>query len=237
MRLVNKVKAWVAAALARDSYVLHGVTLQIDRRIMSDQVVRSIARGRYEIKEARQAEALIKADDVVLELGGGIGLISTIAAKKASAGKVISVEGNPQLIAAIEKMHKLNGVDVEVLNGVVAGGQAGGNIPFYLREPFWGSSMSETAGNYQKIVLVPSWPISDLVSRYRPSVVLVDIEGGEGDLMAGDWCSGVRAIMMELHPKVIGIDGAAAIKSFFAGKGFQVDEPFGENVLVMTRRA
>ncbi|MBL4556551.1 MAG: hypothetical protein JKP98_03220 [Rhodobacteraceae bacterium] len=59
--------------------------------------------------------------------------------------------------------------------------------------------------------MVPRLSLSRLIADVRPTVVLCDVEGGELDLFAGADLAGVRAVILELHPRVYGEEGTAQV--------------------------
>ncbi|MFP3367124.1 hypothetical protein R0J93_26120, partial [Pseudoalteromonas sp. SIMBA_148] len=81
--------------------------------------------------------------DIIGELGGGIGYISTLCHLQKKAKKIVVFEANPTLITIIEKTHSLNGVTAEVINAVVLPRKTSETVPFYVRDDFWASSLSK----------------------------------------------------------------------------------------------
>jgi FkbM family methyltransferase len=222
MSFLKPLKVFFRAKFAGSQSVIHGVTLPLDRSIFTDPIIYSVVRGRYELSEAEAAKQLLRPDDRVLELGGGVGLISTIAAKLVPQGQVVTIEANPRLVSFIERVHGLNGVRAECINAIAAGGEGGGTAKFYLRKDFWVSSMSPEPADYVDAVDVNVIGISVLVKQHKPSVVIIDIEGGEMNLIDEDWTRGVRLVMMEVHPKQTGLEGVQKLVDFFTNCGFTV---------------
>jgi FkbM family methyltransferase len=143
---------------------------------MSKKVIQSIILQKYEAREAKLVLQFIKANDVVLEIGGGIGMISTLAAKTASLGSVTTVEANPHLIPLIKRQHKANNVHVSVLNFVVAGEKRTSKVKFYLRDELWISSMSPKPENYKQVVYVDVITLRELIDSIKPSAIIIDVE-------------------------------------------------------------
>jgi FkbM family methyltransferase len=119
-------------------------------------------------------------------------------------------------------VHQANGVKPTVINAIAAGNSAKTEATFYLRKNFWVSSMSPEPADFVDQVQVPLAPISRLVSEHKPTVVIVDIEGGEMDLIDSDWTNGVRLVMMEIHPDVTGAASTSTLTNFFERAGFAV---------------
>jgi FkbM family methyltransferase len=184
----------------------------------------SLAAGRYEARERAMATRVIQPGDVVLELGSGLGFISSYVRQRTGAGKIICVEANPRLIPYINSVHALNAVaNVEVLNRVVVAAEGSQQtFPFYCRNDFWASSLSPTPP-YDRVVNVPALPFADILRTHRPNVLIMDIEGGEIDLMKTPSLGSIRSIVVETHAGTYGAVGVRALENDLARLGFTED--------------
>jgi FkbM family methyltransferase len=215
-----------------------GLRIPIDPQAMSERTILAIRRGGYERHEAKLLRNLLQPGDRVLELGGGVGFISSLAAQLIPAGHILTVEANPQLIPVIRKAHALNAAKVEIVHAAVAGNTRGDTVKFYLRKDFWASSMSPEPPDYTAAVDVPVVAIGTLIERCKPTVVVADIEGGEADLIGSDWHREVRAMLIEVHPEVIGPDAVEKLRQFLRDGGFALSEPpEAPNMLLARRRS
>ena len=179
-----------------------GVWLPIDRGVLSPRMELSLAAGRYEARERAMATRVIQPGDVVLELGSGLGFISSYVRQCTGAGKIICVEANPRLIPYIRSVHALNAVaNVEVLNRVVVTTDGTPQtFPFYCRNDFWASSLSPVPP-YDSVVDVPALPLAEILRTHRPDVLIMDIEGGEIDLLKTPNLGSIRAVVVETHTR------------------------------------
>src|SRR5262245_58379142 len=64
---------------------------------LSPVILDSIEREMYERPELEIARVKLQRDDVVLELGSGIGFITTYCAKRIGSDRVFTYEANPAL--------------------------------------------------------------------------------------------------------------------------------------------
>jgi hypothetical protein len=62
--------------------------------------------------------------------------------------------------------------------------------------------------------------VGDVVGTFKPSVLVIDTEGMEEELLAACPLSGVRALVVEVHPDVIGTDGIARLGQHLRDCGF-----------------
>ena len=78
--------------------------------IMQGKIRRLLRSNSYEAKETEAALRVVREGDVVVELGGGIGYMSTLVATKRAIKSVHVFEANPNLIPYIRSVHGANGV-------------------------------------------------------------------------------------------------------------------------------
>ena len=197
----------------------NGIKMPFVPSIITPKIERPMRNNRYEGGECKLMREILKSGDRVLELGAGVGLISSVAALVDGVKSVTAVEANPDLIPLINETHRLNGVTtVELLNGVVVANKQK-RSPFYLRADFWASSMEPDSRPFKKKKHLDCYNIHDLVADKKPTVIVCDIEGGELGLFDDVDLSGVRAMVLEFHPKVYGESNVTAITENLKTKG------------------
>lgn len=206
----------------------NGVKIPFDPDIITPKIERPMRNNRYEGGECKALREHLQVGDRVLELGAGIGLLSTVAALQEGVETVTSIEANPDLIPHIRETHRLNDVtNIDLRNGVVSDADDE-TMKFYLRADFWASSMEPDSRRYKSVVDVPNLRMHDLLAELRPTVIVCDIEGAELGLFEDQDLSSVRVMILELHPKVYGPEGLARIMSGLAAQGFEpipIDKP------------
>lgn len=95
-------------------------------------------------------------------------------------------------------------------------GATEGETTFYVRRNFLASSLAPLEGDTPETVTPTPVPVrngSAEIARLKPSVLICDIEGAELDLLPQLDLTGLRAVLIELHPQWIGRDG---IRKVFA---------------------
>ena len=68
-----------------------------DPSVITPPIREAMLDGRFETEEASQIPAIVRPGDRVLEIGAGIGFISTLLARERRVARVIAVEANPDL--------------------------------------------------------------------------------------------------------------------------------------------
>lgn len=211
-----------------------GVKFPDDPQFISPRVRESITMGRYESKEATQVEKLLKEGDRILEIGSGLGFISTIAARDPKTEDVLCYEADPRLISYIQSVHELNGIKkATVKNAALTTDLSLKELTFYVRKDFWGSSFSKNAGPYESTAIVQTQSFNDVLQQFRPTFIVCDIEGAELDLFFNASLSGVTRVLMEIHSKVLGRVGVKRLFDAMSARDFHYDEHHSHGSVIL----
>lgn len=190
-----------------------GLKIPKHPQITTGRVRGAIRDETYERKECDAVSRVVHEGDRVLELGGGIGYMSTLLSVRRKVARVVSYEANPALISYIASVHAANEVtNVEVRNALLTA-EGGAPVDFHVRRNFLGSSMDREADpeSITETVQIDQHRLSDVLEEVQPEVLVCDIEGAEADLLpAGDW-SRLRCAIIELHPQWIGQSGVQVV--------------------------
>ncbi|MBT8154066.1 FkbM family methyltransferase [Epibacterium ulvae] len=179
----------------------------LDTSVLPQRIRTLLRTEAYEAKEATAIEKLVRKGDVVMELGGGIGFMSTLVATKTRAKSVHAFEANPQLIPYIKQVHAINKAKKAEVTHAVLGAQAG-EATFYVRPNFLASSLAPMEDDTDvTAVTVPALDVNAVIADLKPSVLICDIEGAEVDLLPQMDLTGLRAVVIETHPQWIGKEG------------------------------
>ena len=224
---------------ARNPVMLsRGLRIPKHPQITTGRMRGALREGTYERKECDAVTRVVRPGDRVLELGGGIGYLSTLLAVRKKVGRVVSYEANPALIPYIASLLAANAVTmVEVRNALLTP-EGGDPVDFHLRRNFLGSSMDREADpeSIVETVKVDRDRLGDVLSEVAPDVLVCDIEGAEATLLpAGDW-SGLRCAVIELHPQWIGQCGVEAVFDAMHRAGLTYFPKASEGKVVTFRR-
>lgn len=202
-------------------------------RYCSLKLAIEILAGRYELQERSLLSMCLDDEDVVLELGTGIGLVATLCARRLGSDRVSTFEANPELVTVAKETFQLNGVAPRIENYAL--GAAEGVVTFYVEDHFWSSStVKRTATSHP--ITVPVLLLSEAIRKVRPTILIVDIEGGETTLFDGVALDGVRKIMIELHPRVIGTAQTQRVRDILRRAGFTAMHERGKGTNVLFER-
>lgn len=183
-------------------YELNGVVLCVPEEMLNARLADKLESAGYEADEAEAVQKRVRPGQRVLELGSGIGYIASLAARLCGAQNVVTVEANPAMLPVIRANLDRNGfAETTLIHGAVTGIDAQGEEVLFEQKPsFWAGKLAGEGTNPDMVVDVPMLRLPDLLSEYRPHVVIMDIEGAEAHLFERKWPRHVKSVMMELHP-------------------------------------
>jgi FkbM family methyltransferase len=211
-----------------------GVLIPFDPAIITPAIQHAIESGYFEAEEAAQLPHIVKPDDIVLDIGAGIGFISTLIARRAE--RVISVEANPDLLPFMKTLHRVNGVRNATPINAVLGESGSGMATFYQRDDFWMGSLAAGPNPYTATVKVPCMGLNKLLRRERITLIVCDIEGAESVLFTDAKLCCVDRVYLELHDHITGLKGVSSVFEAMAAHGFAYDPRFSSGAIVLFRR-
>lgn len=179
--------------------------------------------GYYEDNELKTVVSKLEPNDTVMELGTGLGLLSTFCAKNIGSDRVFTYEANPQLEPIIKQNYALNEVNPQLENCML--GSQSGQENFYVSDNLWDSSKIKYHENLRSIqVNVRSF--NDEIKKINPSFLIMDIEGGEYELCQYADFYNVKKLAMELHEDLIGTEKANFVRAKLKDAGFRINKQF-----------
>lgn len=210
--------------------------------LVAPVIKEAIAESWYEIKEIELVRELVGPLDRVLEIGAGLGVMASCISNTCRPASYLAFEANPEIGILLRKTLERNKCEwVQVEQALLTDDAVQlqrGNLPFFARDEFWVSSTieDETSREYH----IATKGFSETVNRFRPSVLICDIEGGEFELFSKSspfWSRIPRAIrpralIIELHPHIIGSAGAENIVKTIEENGYKrYGQQEGEEVI------
>jgi FkbM family methyltransferase len=212
------------ASKAADYVSLSGLKIGVHKDRYSPVMIEALRTGQYEANERSLAPRVFAPGDRILEVGSSIGSVSLLLASIVGQENYIGYEANPELMPDIIANAKANGMNILVHTALLrnrARGGAGDPINFYINKDFWISAL-EPSGNTIRTIAVPVMCLEDEIESFNANALMLDIEGGEVDLLEHADLSRIRKILMELHywPSR---DGANRMVRALFQKGFTID--------------
>jgi hypothetical protein len=213
--------------------VLDGVSIRVRHAPYSFGVKLVLTRGEYEVDERRVLLNILQPGDVVVEMGGSIGILSAIIAEKVGkSGFVVSVEASATL-TGYSRTWLESGNNVRVITGFgFPVWRLQHSVDIQKFEEKWGSMSGRVTFNVTGSATDdrpgrPSHPLYDVkaLSEYAPrppGTLVVDIEGSERIICSQkpEFPPSLRNLLIELHPEIYGDSTMTAIIGRIEEEGF-----------------
>jgi len=232
---MRMLKAKIRKILSVKKMQLRGVWVELTHDNISPELKHFFYNESYESEEIGILSKHLSSHDVVMEIGAGIGFLSTYCAKQIGSDKVFAYEANPFMIEKIKETYKLNSVEPVIKNTLLSNKEE--NINFYLEKNFWSSSTVKRSEDAE-CVQVKSSDINNEISQTKPTFLIVDIEGGEKDLipMIDFKNNSIQKIIIEIHPHVIGEYESSKIIESVISQGFAINFKESKGIVFMFER-
>lgn len=212
--------------------VIDGVSFKIRDTPYSFGTKRALKTGNYEVSERHLLQQQIRQGDIVIEMGGSVGVLTAILAHHTgSNGLVVSVEAAENITAYSKTWLEAKG-NIKVLTGFgfpvfsvnkkikinsfdQQGGSLGGRLSFDVNENAIGDGTAE--GTYDIEKIMQQFSIS-------PTVLVIDVEGSEKIIITDKpaYPASVRVILMEMHTYMYGEAARKQIIQRIVDEGFRV---------------
>jgi FkbM family methyltransferase len=234
-RSLRKLSNWLTyhiRIIGRPVATIEGIRVRVGPH-MSRRVERAVSKGGYERDELRIIGMVLSPNDVVLEIGAGLGVVSAYCAKRVGSSRVFAYEANPDLEPRIRDTYALNAVEPTLEMCAVRA--TSGRVPLFRGKHLLSSSIIPRGPGWDQIE-VPGKALSYVVERVRPTLLVVDVEGAEGELFDRAQLPGVSKIILELHEHALGDDKEARLRSTLAALGFREDGGLSSRHHLVLRR-
>jgi FkbM family methyltransferase len=197
-----------------------GLTFALDNPLIRTRDKSSVCSGVHEAPELALVQARLVAELPVIELGGGIGIVSChINRMLARPRDHIVVEANPDLIPTLETNRRLNRCQYQIRTAALAyGGEQ-----TVLAIDSWVTSRVGGRGTRRAVVATTTLAKLLRESGFARINLVVDIEGAEADLVEQEGTllsQRVRTLILEAHPSVTGAERAARMIAAIRSLGF-----------------
>lgn len=200
-----------------------GILLCTDPAKVSRQVRNGIYKECYEEPERQLLRGFLQKGDKVLEVGGGVGFVSLVCAKICGPENVLIYEANPGLAPLIEENFRLNGLRPNLRSKAITNGAK--EVTFFCNDNIVSSSLYDRSGSVARTV--PADPLDSVLNEWQPTTLIMDAEGAEVDILGASKIAGVRKLVLELHPHIVGEAAIQKLTDHLAAIGFKEHERVG----------
>ena len=186
---------------------IDNVLIDLEGDVLSPAMKKELRKKRYENAEKEIIKTHIHSNLPTIDLGAGVGYTACLVDRETNdPTPVIAVEANKSLIPVIRRTKALNKSNFNIHYS--AYDSSNDSVEFQIGEDFWLSSQYNREGRKQNKVTVPAISLSGIIKKYdleKPIQMIVDIEGGEHDLIVNEYKklqSEISLIIFEYHPFV-----------------------------------
>jgi hypothetical protein len=227
------LRAFVPEFVWPQESVIDGVSFKIRNTPYSYGTKKGLQTGEYEISERSLLQHQIKKGDVIIEMGGSIGVLTAILAHQTGIdGLVISIEASEKITAYSKKWLEAKG-NIKVITGFgfpvfsvnkkltiksfdEEAGSLGGKLLFEINE-----TAAPADGNGASV-----FDIERIMRLYNisPTIVVADVEGSESLIskIKPAYPASVRLVLMEMHEHMYGIATRDTIIANIVADGFML---------------
>jgi FkbM family methyltransferase len=196
-----------------------GFTLVGYRADIPKSMIHALLAGDYEGPERHAIKHVVRPGDRVVDIGACMGVASLTAARIAGASAVAAFEPNPLAAAVATENFALNRLPVTLENAAV--GAATGTATLAIGRSSWlGASIG---GGHAIKVDVPVRAIGDVIAKYDPTILVLDAEGMEAEILPACPMHRLRALVVEFHLDPKQPEIVEGLRRHLAAQGFQRD--------------
>lgn len=206
-------------AISTGQAIAMGFDLYLPPDIVGGRVLKAILDGQYEAAERSALLDDLHSTDRVLELGTGIGLIAMTATRHCPGLPIVTIEANPELAEVVRENFRRNSCTADFVTA--AAGLNNGEVKFFLAREFWASAEQPT-NDGDRSVFARMIDIRDVMRKFRPTILIIDIEGGEVHLIPNLDLNGLRRIVVEMHPKTTSTEEISGVFRYILDAGFDI---------------
>jgi FkbM family methyltransferase len=188
-----------------DLFSYNGLQVSLPRSVDLG-VQNALLRGKYELEEAAMIRKHLPADTPVIELGGSLGVVSTLVRSIIGpAQRHVVVEANPSIaeICRTNAGRYAHEGASELINAAVS--YSGNSVRFSISKDLHTSSLAHSDDKRHSIE-VPSITLRNLHQRLgapEEFALVCDIEGAEYEVFENDveTLNKIQIAIVELHPE------------------------------------
>jgi FkbM family methyltransferase len=221
---MDKIIYWLKKILKPSKVSINGVMLDLSDKHISWQMKKIFYKNKYEVEEVSILKNKLRSSDRIIEIGAGVGFLSAFCCKFSDIdpNNINVYEANPDLIKIIKSNYKLNKLNkTPIVHNCILSNKFG-KVDFYCEENFWSSSTIKR-NKLSKKISIESIDVNYEINRINPNFLIMDIEGGEKDLIEIIDLKPFNKIIIELHPHVIGMEKCTAVLQTIINSGFTLD--------------
>jgi FkbM family methyltransferase len=173
---------WLARVRSPIEY--HGVFIPTEHDVFDRNVRSRFLRNKYESQEITAIDRHINHNADIIDIGASTGFLTVYLLNNCNPeARAIAVEANPELIPLLEEVRNINDVQFNIEEAAYH--SSNDRVEFNIHPLTVGGSVQRDTKN---TVTISSISLESIVQKYgiKQCVCIVDIEGGEADLISNE---------------------------------------------------
>jgi FkbM family methyltransferase len=229
---VNNPLIGRAVELLGNRVRIDGMTFSVDCAQITRPHKSTLAFGLHEIDERKLIKRWLPDNLPVLELGGGLGVVSCLINRRLlNPVQHIVVEADPAMIPVLEQNRNINGCKFKIFNKAIAYDCE--KVDINVDTEFVGTTIVNRTSQI-KTTRVAATTVSDLIALagFRDIGIVCDIEGMEAGIIERELPAlkgRVQYFLVEMHPMILGTNVVDRLVADLYGLGFCLKEKVGNN--------
>lgn len=193
--------------------------------------------GHYETEKLTAMRDFLRPGMVFVDVGACLGYFSLYAASLVGAtGKVFSIEPNPVNCAWLQIHRHINGFqNIMVMNGAIGDSRHVGTCALYLSEQSGQHSLVGPPGERVTSTFPVNVNTLDWMCPFKVDAVKIDVEGFEGEVLAGGntvlTSKPEMLLMMDVHPGYGVVNGK--LRALLDLMGYEVRRDEGNSIIAL----
>ena len=153
-RFLRNVRKGFRRLVNTKTVTIDGITISTESEGISKRVREGLFKETYEEPERILIREALSANDRVLEIGGGIGLVSLLCAKICGPQNVLTYEANPAMVATIQRNYSFNNLTPTLRSKAITA--QGREVTFFLDNNIVSSSLHARDGAFRTSCFIRS---------------------------------------------------------------------------------
>lgn len=212
-----RMRLRIALARRRQMMIeLDGIQLRLNPHC-SLQLAHELVAGNHATMERQSLRHVLEAQDRVMDIGTGTGVLATLCARRLGSERVVAFEAHPLMAQMAQQTFALNGVEPRLEECAV--GRMGGRRIFYSGRTADSGTLLRRA-YCRRRMYVPGRTLREALREYRPTLVIIDITGGEHELIQELLHHRIPKLLIHFHPQIIGMARMMRARQAFARAGY-----------------
>ncbi|MTI19299.1 FkbM family methyltransferase [Rhodobacteraceae bacterium RKSG542] len=221
---LEELGGWLFDTFKRGVFRVGSLSFEVPQEGTSRRFRARFLFGNHEWNERSLVDKYLGSDARVLELGGGLGVVSCYVNRRLEQSSAhVVMEADPRSFAALKRNRARNNASFFAVEGAASSRL---EYSIFLADNICGSSSLKGRQGQRSQVRCYSIAELEQLASTRFDTLIIDIEGAELAFVEehADWLPNLKQVFIELHPARIGEEGCNRVRTLLAKSGLELVE-------------